>query len=85
MNEKAITYRQLFIILESLGFQQKRSSESPTRIFFHAPTDTILAFGRKHDDVVTPADILSTEVHLHGRGIVDEPLESLIEAAPSNT
>lgn len=80
MNENTITYRQLFTVLESLGFQQKRSSESSTRIFFHAPTDTILAFGRKHNEVVTPADILSTEVHLHGRGIAEQSLESLHNA-----
>ena len=50
-------------------------------VFCHAPTDTILAFGRQTGELVTPADMLSTEVHLHARGISEEPLESLLSAA----
>lgn len=85
VNEKTITYGQLFDVLESLGFQQKAPCTSPNHIFFHAPTETILAYGRQLSDPVTPADILSTEVHLHGRGVADEPLVSLVDSVSSKS
>ena len=79
MNETAITYQNLFRLLVSLGFQRQPATTATKRhIFFHEPTDTVLAFGREAGESVTPADMLSTEVHLHGRGIADEPLESLL-------
>jgi len=87
VNGRAITYENLFAILVSLGFRQKPASNVATgpRVFFHEPTDTILAFCRENDALVTPADMLSTEVHLHGKGIVDESLESLVHAIPAKT
>lgn len=80
MNEKYPTYQELFSLLASLGFMETPPSESPAapRVFHHAETDTILAFGRKAGELVTPADLLSADVHLQGKGIVDQPLESLL-------
>ena len=82
-----MTYADLFAILASLGFRQEPASgiAAGPRVFFHEATDTILAFCRENDELVTPADVLSTEVHLHGKGIVDEPLESLVQAIPAKT
>lgn len=83
MNDATVTYRSLFELLESLGFQQHPGKVRPqARVFFHEPTDTVLAFGRAPDEPVTPADLLSTEVHLQAKGIVDQPLESLVASNP---
>lgn len=79
MSESPVTYQNLFALLVSLGFQQQPATPATKRhIFLHEPTDSILAFGRKPNESVTPADLLSTEIHLHGRGIADEALESLL-------
>lgn len=79
MNETPVTYQNLFALLVSLGFQQQPATAATKRhIFLHEPTDSILAFGRRPSESVTPADLLSTEIHLHGRGIADEALESLL-------
>ena len=86
MNDVSINYRSLFALLRSLGFQEHPGKSRPqARVFFHEPTDTILAFGRNPDELVTPADMLSTEVHLHARGIVEQPLEVLASAIPVKT
>lgn len=83
MNDVRITYLNLFTLLQSLGFQEHPSKALPNaRVFFHEPTDTILAFGRDAHEQVTPADMLSTDVHLHAKGIVDQSLESLVGAGP---
>ena len=82
MTAPPITYQNLFLVLESLGFTRMPTAAATNRhVFYHASTDTILAFGRHPGDLVTPADMLSTEVHLHARGITEESLESLLSAA----
>ncbi len=82
MNAAPITYDNLFALLVSLGFQEQPSDKAvrTPRVFFHEQTDTILTFGRKTNALVTPADMLSTEVHLQGKRVVDRPLESLLSA-----
>lgn len=83
MNNVSVTYGNLFALLQSLGFQQHPGKARPqARVFFHEPTDTILAFAREPEEGVTPADMLSTEVHLQAKGIVDRSLESLITESP---
>ena len=82
MTETPITYQNLFLVLESLGFTRLPTAAATNRhVFCHAPTDTILAFGRHPGELATPADMLSTEVHLHARGITEESLESLLSSA----
>lgn len=83
MNEVSLTYGNLFAILRSLGFQERSAGPASRRrhVFFHEETDTILAFGRASDEPVTPADILSTDVHLHAKGIVDRPIAALAGAS----
>jgi hypothetical protein len=82
MTETPLTYRNLFLVLESLGFRRLPTAAATNRhVFCHAPTDTILAYGRHPGELVTAADMLSTEVHLNARGISDERLESLLSAA----
>jgi hypothetical protein len=82
MTENPITYQKLFTLLVSLGFKRHPGAAATNRhVFCHEPTDTILAFGRQTGELVTPADMLSTEVHLHARGISEEPIESLLHAA----
>lgn len=82
MTETPITYQNLFLVLESLGFTRLPTAAFTNRhVFCHAPTDTILAFGRHSGELATPADMLSTEVHLHARGITEESLESLLNSA----
>ena len=82
MTETPITYQNLFLLLESLEFRRQPTAATERQhVYLHAPTDTILAFGRHPGDLVTPADMLSTEVHLHARGITEESLESLLSAA----
>ncbi|MFK7818495.1 MAG: hypothetical protein AB8G99_07245 [Planctomycetaceae bacterium] len=75
------TYRNLFDLLVSLGFSE-RTLEGPkdSRSFTHDQTDTILLFRRATTDQVTPADALSTEVHLQGKGIIAELLDALLGA-----
>ena len=82
MTETPITYQNLFLVLESLGFTRLPTAAATNQhVFCHAPTDTILAFGRHPGELATPADMLSTEVHLHARGITEESLESLLNSA----
>ena len=81
MTETPITYQNLFLLLESLGFRRQPTTSAKSRhVFCYAPTDTILAFGRHPGDLATPADMLSTEVHLHARCITEESLESLLNS-----
>jgi hypothetical protein len=84
MNDASLTYSDLFAVLAGLGFRENPSGETPAgpRVFFHEQTDAILAFCRKPHEAVTPADILSTEVHLQSRKIVDESLETLLRTMP---
>lgn len=80
MNDTPITYQNLFVLLASLGFQEQRPGKvaAKPRVFLHEKTDTILAFSRETNESVTSADMLSTEVHLHARGIAEQPLELLL-------
>lgn len=82
MNAKPPTYEELYTFLKSLGFNEGSRGPSPNspRVFRHAETDTVLAFGRDESETITAADLLSADVHLHGKGIVDQPLESLLQA-----
>lgn len=83
MDSNRLTYGNLFVVLESLGFKEqttKNSGNSP-RVFVHTATDGVLLYRDSPDDVVTPADLLSTEVHLHANNIIDQSLESLLSAA----
>ena len=76
---KPTTYRMLFSLLVSLGFEEREVAvDGPARSFVHPETDAVLLFRRPVGDPVTSADMLSTEVHLHGKGITDQTLESLL-------
>jgi len=81
MSRSETTYRNLFNLLVSLGFTENIDGESERRTFIHSESDTLLLFGRQPSDAVTSADILSTEVHLMGNALIDQPLESLLEAS----
>ncbi len=83
MNSSSPTYRDLFSLLLSMGFQEKLRTQAPFqhRVFLHAQTDTVLAFGRQADEKVTSADMLSTEVHLQAKGITDQMIESLLASS----
>jgi len=84
MNSVSMTYQDLFAVLVSLGFRERQPGKTPAepRVFFHQQADAILAFRRKPHELVTPADVLSTEVHLQGKRIVDQSLESLLRTMP---
>lgn len=84
MNEAPVKYRDLFAFLKTLGFEQSREDSPALHAFLHQTTNTLLVFGRSPDESVTPADWLSTEVHLRANRIVDDPLDSLITVAPTN-
>ena len=82
MDAERLTYKNLFALLLSLGFTEelpRRESNEP-RVFVHAATDTVLLFRDVPSETVTPADILSTEVHLQTNNIVDKSLDSLLSA-----
>jgi hypothetical protein len=82
MSKPVLNYQRLFEMLRSLDFEQQASiNDSNLAIFFHAETNTLLAFKRREEELVTAADLLSTEVHLHSKGIIHEPLEALLSTA----
>jgi hypothetical protein len=76
-----MTYERLFSLLESLGFLTSPVTPPQPQVFVHEPTDTILMFRSTASGTVTPADLLSTEVHLQAKGISDQPLETLVRTA----
>jgi hypothetical protein len=82
MNSNPLTYEHLFVLLESLGFKEDQASNlgNAPRVFVHTATDTVLLLRNAPGDIVTPADMLSTEVHLHANNIIDQSLESLVNA-----
>ncbi len=87
MDATPITYSKLFALLTSLGFKeesQAKAARKEPRVFIHDPTETVLIFRNATSELVTPADVLSTEVHLHARNIADQPLESLVHTMPVN-
>ncbi len=51
-------------------------------MFVHDSTETVLLFRNTTSKFVSPADVLSTEVHLHANNILDQSLESLLGAEP---
>ncbi len=75
-------YKNLFALLISLEFTEESPSTAgkEPRVFVHAATDTVLLFRDAPGETVTPADRLSTEVHLHANSIVDQSLDSLLSA-----
>jgi hypothetical protein len=76
---KPATYQTLFSRLVSLGFEEREiAADGAARSFVHPETDAVLLFRRPVDDPVTSADMLSTEVHLQGKGITDQTLEVLL-------
>ena len=79
MTESTITYRDLFELLVSLGFS--RIEDEGNHVFHHDPTETVLGYRRGNDEFVTPADLLSAEVHLSGRGIIERPLNELFSSS----
>lgn len=76
-----MTYEDLFALLVSLGFRSVPSTQPGPQGFIHDDTGSILLYRGAAGETIRPADLLSTEVHLHARGIIDEPLESLLAAA----
>lgn len=80
MDATRLTYTNLFTLLTSLGFREQQSGEAPRspRVFVHNKTDTVMLFRKAVDELVTPADILSTEVRLHAKNIADQPLQVLL-------
>ena len=87
MDVNRLTYKKLFALLASLGFREERPSKAAPndpRVFVDDETDTVLLFRNATSETVSPADILSTEVHLHANNIVNQPLESLLSAMPIN-
>ena len=82
MDGKRLTYENLFVLLDSLGFKEELASDSGNapRVFVHTATDTVLLFRNAPCDIVTPADMMSTEVHLHANKIIEHSLESLVNA-----
>lgn len=84
MTNRQPNYQDLFSLLLSLDFQEKRREEASSQysVFFHQQTDTILAFARPSNEPITPADVLSTEVHLQAKGITDQALDALLKPDP---
>ena len=80
MDAVQMKYRNLFSLLVSLGFTEESPSTTgkEPRVFVHSATDTVLLFRDAPDETVTPADLLSADVHLHANNIVDQSLESLL-------
>ena len=79
------TYKKLFAVLGSLGFKETRPGRAVPkgpRVFVHDATETVLLFRNTTSKFVTPADVLSTEVHLHANNIWDQSLGSLLSAEP---
>ena len=83
MRSQAIAAASACFVSMASAIAQPATAATKRHIFLHEATDSILAFGRKPGESVTPADLLSTEIHLHGRGIADEPLESLLRGMPA--
>lgn len=87
MDATPITYKKLFALLMSLGFKEEspaKASRNEPRVFIHDPTETVLMFRNATGETVSPADVLSTEVHLHAGNIVNQSLESLVGDMPVN-
>lgn len=76
-----MTYTNLFTLLTSLGFREEQRGEAPhsPRVFVHDKTDTVMLFRKAIDELVSPADQLSTEVRLNAKNIADQPLQVLLE------
>jgi hypothetical protein len=78
MENKELTYADLFELLGSLGFEE-HSAGTHRRVFEHAETDAVLLFSvASPSQPIRDADYLSAEVHLSAKGLIDEPLETLL-------
>lgn len=85
MDAARLTYKKLFALLASLGFKESlpsRSVPKGPRVFVHDSTDTVLLYRNTTSKLVSPADVLSTEVHLHANNLMDQSLESMLSAEP---
>lgn len=85
MSNSPITYRRLFELLLTLGFEDETPGDAEQRkprVFVHPSTDAVLMFRNAESEVVSPADVLSTEVHLHANALASQPLESLVGTQP---
>ena len=79
-----MTYQRLFALLYSLGFVEQpsmRKSSREPKIFFHSESDTLLMYHGESAGAVVSADLLSTEMRLQFKGLITEPLDSLLEPA----
>jgi len=76
-----ISYQQLFVFLQSLGFEEYSTSPLD-RIFEHPATETIVAFsmiGEGGDSAqVSRSDYLSVDVRLNQNGLIELPLKDSI-------
>jgi len=73
------SYRQLFALLEELGFEELTADREAG--FYHEGSHTILAFSRIADtDTVCEADLISVQSHLRLKGLI---AGDLIEALGS--
>lgn len=65
--------------MDSLGFvDQTNANDDGPRVFVHSESDTVLLYRRALDKTVSPADALSTEVHLNSNGFISRSLEDSI-------
>ena len=63
------SYRQLFALLEELGFEELSADHEAG--FYHERSETILAFSRIADtDAVREADLASVQSHLTTKGLI---------------
>ena len=82
MEHKGLTYSDLFDLLRSLGFAE-HSTGAIRRVFENAETDTVLLFSvASTNEPIRDSDYLSAEVHLSAKGLIDEPLETLLRREP---
>jgi hypothetical protein len=78
VDHKELTYAELFELLRSLGFSE-HSAAANRRSFEHAATDTVLLFSvNVPTQPVRDADLLSAEVHLLAKGLIDGPLDAML-------
>ena len=73
------SYRQLFALLEELGFEELTADQEAG--FYHESSQTILAFSQIADsETVREADLASVQTHLTTNGLI---AGDLIEALGS--
>jgi len=73
------SYKQLFALLEELGFEELTADHEAG--FYHESSQTILAFSQVGDgEIVREADLASVQTHLMANGLI---AGNLIEALDS--